>query len=152
MARVPNPRKVHNFFLVVNGVDQFEIQEMTFPEISVDVVEHGDTNFIVKTPGLFKIGTIQFKKLKRIETTDSLMIEKLLFAQNPTLGGGALPSTLAENIIIEERDTTNQITVGRILWEGCWISNVGQSAFSRTASENIIQDVTVQVEKPQLLL
>jgi len=149
--RVANPRKIHNFFLSIDGVDQFEIQEMSFPELSLDVVEHGDTNYIVKTPGILKIGTIQLKKLKRMETTDTWAITWLFGGQNPIIGGGILPSLLVRTITIEEREASNTITVGRIVWEGAWCSNVGQNAYSRMQSENIIQDITLQVEKPLIL-
>jgi hypothetical protein len=151
MARVPNPRKGHNFFLVMGGVDQYLIQEISFPELSVDVVEHGDINFIVKTPGIMKIGAMELKKLSPTEATDNWAVNWLFAAQTPGIGG-LIPSALTKDIIIEERDASNQVPVSKILWEGAWVSNVVRGGSTRVTSENRIESVTLQVERPIIII
>jgi hypothetical protein len=150
MARIVNPRKGHNFFLVLGGVDQFLIQEITFPDLSVDVVEHGDINYIVKTPGIMKIGPMELKKLSPTEATDNWALLWLFAAQTPGVGG-LIPAALTQSVIIEERDASNMVTVSKILWEGAWVSQVQRAHSTRVASENRIESVTLQVERPIIL-
>lgn len=54
MANVANPRKQFKFAIDIQGVNQFKVQKVTRPKSSVEVVEHGDTNYNVGTAGKIK--------------------------------------------------------------------------------------------------
>ena len=60
MAQIKNPRKVFNFSFQIMPlpIDPFLAQKVTIPEVSADVVEHGDTNHDIKTAGRVKYGNI----------------------------------------------------------------------------------------------
>lgn len=52
-SNVQNAKKVFNFRIEVGGLgNQFEAQKVSIPELSIEQVKHGDSNHLVKTPGL----------------------------------------------------------------------------------------------------
>lgn len=146
-TKVANPRKVFTFKVEIGGIDQFEIQSFKVPDGTIDVVLHGDTNHDAKTPGRIKFGDAVLKKIVATTNTDTWAWTWLMIAQDPFLGGGALPSAVLQDIIIKELDTTQQITINRWLMEGCFVSKVSQSDFDRSKSDNIIEEVTLAVTR-----
>lgn len=146
MAKIANPRKGFNFRVEIDGIDQFEVQKITLPEIEVEQVEHGDTNYKIKTAGMVNVGNMTFEKLKRLPTSDTAIWDWLRTCQSILAGGGALAEVYKKVIIIKEMDTTGKVTVNRHICEGCWPSKLSQNDLDRMASDNVIQTIEFSVD------
>ena len=146
MAKVANPRKVFNFVIEVDGIDQFEVQKVTLPEINVEQVEHGDTNHVIKTAGQVKVGNMTFEKIKRMPGSDVDAWEWLRTAQSQVAGGGLLAEAYKKTIIVKEMDTTGLATLNRHVCTGVWVTKVSQNELDRTSSDNILQTIELSVD------
>lgn len=146
MAKVAHTRKSFQFRIELSGVDQFEVQKVTLPEIEIDAVEHGDTNRVIKTPGMIKTGDLVFEKVRPLGN-DMYAWDRLSMAQNPLTGGGELPIVVKHPIIIKEMDTTGMVTLNKWVCSGCWIKKISSSDLDRTSSDNIIETITFSVDE-----
>ncbi len=148
MANVGNPRKVFMFQVEIDGLNQFECQKFTPPEASVEKVEHGDTNYSVKTPGRFSIDDIVLEKLRAMPNSDMWAWDWLMSAQNPTTGGGQLPSNIKKTIVVRELDSTGLVVINTLQYDGCWVTKVGKSVYDRMSGDNVIETVTISLDVP----
>jgi phage tail-like protein len=149
MAIVANPRKVFNFSLTIMGVplEPFLFQKADLPDREIDVVEHGDTNYDVKTGGRNKVGTVVLEKLLR--TTRSP--ESLYFwtwmdlIANPFMGGGLTPLAYWRTAILEEFAEDGLTVINR--WElyGCWPFKINGQSQNRQSSDNTIEKIELSV-------
>lgn len=147
MAQIANTRKVFNFRVEILGLNQFEIQKVTLPEIEVEKVEHGDTNHSIKTAGRVTVGDMVWEKLRPLPTPDNFAWTWLQQAQNIMSGGGQLSTGYKRNVVIKEMDTTGTITVNKWMCEGTWVTKLGQADMDRQASDNIIETITLSVDR-----
>lgn len=146
MAKIANARKVFNFVVEIDGIDQFTVQKVTLPEITVEQVEHGDTNHMIKTAGMVSIGNMTFEKLKRMPGSDTDAWDWLRLAQSQVLGGGVLSEAYKRVLVIKEMDSTGLITLNRHICTGCWVTKVSQNDLDRTSSDNVMQTVELSVD------
>lgn len=147
MTKVANTRKVFNFIVEIAGVNQFEIQKCTIPEIEIEQVKHGDTNHDIKTPGRITVGDLVFEKLRPLPAPDNFGYQWLSQAQDIMTGGGNLALGYKRNIVIKEMDAAGTATVNSWKCNGCWIFKMSQSDFDRMASDNIIETLTLAVDE-----
>lgn len=145
-TQVPNARKVFNYEVEINGLNQFEVQKLTLPDINIEQVEHGDANHKIKTPGMVTVGNCTLEKIKRLPGADNWAWNWLRDAQNMNTGTGTLASGHKMTLIVRERTPTG-LSANYWLLEGCWVCRISQSDFSRTDSENIIQTVEISVDR-----
>ena len=146
MPNVDNPRKVFNFKVEIEGLDQFEVQEFKLPDIEIEKTSHGDGNKTVHTPGMIKVGEAELKKLRDLPNSDKWAIDWLYQAQNPSTGSGGLPSTIKKTVIIRELSTDGITTANKWTLYGCWPSKISMSNFTKGSSDNIIETVTLCVD------
>jgi len=151
MAKVNNVRKVFNFVVEIDGVNQFEFQKVKLPEPEVDATEHGNGNSMVSTPGLVKWSEGSFTKLKAMPFTDRWAWDWLLSAQNPSTGRGGLAVEYQRTIVVKEMMPGGAVAINRWLLEEAWCRKVSQGEFDRTSSDNIMQEVTFRVSNVRLL-
>jgi phage tail-like protein len=147
MAKVANARKVFQFIVEVAGVNQFEIQKVTLPEVEIEKVAHGDTNHDIKTAGRIMIGDMTWEKIRPLPQSDRFAWDWLMLAQNQLLGGGQLSLGYKRIVIIKEMDTTGAVAVNRWFCEGVWVTKVSQSDMDRLASDNIVETITLSVDR-----
>lgn len=147
MAQIPNPRKAFNFSIFIPGLDPFLCQEVDVPEVDIDVVEHGDANFLAKTGGLKKIGTLKVKKIAPATGPDNFIWNWLFGVQNEFTGGGELPTTYQETLVVEQYSNDGVTILDTFVCYNCWPSKVGGVQFRRNASDNSIEEIEFQVER-----
>lgn len=145
MAQVANTRKVFNFRVEIDGVDQWEFQKVTTPEMEIEEVLHGDAHRDVKTPGRIKVGDGVMEKLRPLPTADLFAWNWFSQAQNILTGGGQLPINVNRTIVIKEMSTDGVTTVNRWVWEEVWLKKISQTDFDRSTSDNIIETLTFSV-------
>ena len=55
--------KVFNFKIEIEGIDQFLIQDVKMPEVEIGAVEHGATNYNIKTAGGVSYSDAELQKI-----------------------------------------------------------------------------------------
>lgn len=152
MATVKNPRKVFNFSLAIVGqpIDPFLFQEVVQPDVEVETVEHGDTNYDVKTGGRVKVGKIILRKLFRsTKDTESLYFwDWMKQVQDPTTGGGLTPDAYYRDIIVTELGTDGLSVINRWEYLECWPGKINGQTQRRTSSDNTIEEIELNVNTP----
>lgn len=146
MAAVSNPRKVFQFKIEIDGVDQMEVQKCTLPDMETEVVKHGDTNHDVKTAGRVTVGNLKLEKLRALPTSDQILWNWQKSAQNITTGGGAIPALYKKVVIVKEMDASGLITVARWILTGVWPTKRSQADFDRMSSDNQIETLEFSVD------
>lgn len=147
MAHVQNPRKAFQFNIYIAGIDPFCCQDVKLPDNAIDSVEHGDTNYKVKTGGMVEITDLNIKKILSSSALDRYVWDLQRRIQNTNTGGGELPSDYKFTIRVEQL-APNGITVLQTwLYEGCWPKKINGVDFSRMKSENTIEDIDFSVDR-----
>ena len=137
MAQVANPRKQFQFTVVVQGLNPFLAQEVTSPDFEFDVVEHGDTNFLVKTAGLIKFGNININKISVSTGSDSFVWDWMLEIQSTQAGGGLLPSLYKRVVEIQLFSTDNVTIIDAWRCFGAWPCKVNGIEQTMTRARRI---------------
>jgi phage tail-like protein len=146
MAQVANPRKQFQFQVYIPGLNPFLCQKVRMSDVEFDMVEHGDTNFIVKTAGIKKVGNITIEKIAPADSPDQFIWAWVHRIQNTITGGGQLPSQYKETLLIEQYSNDGQTVVQR--WEaaGCWPQKINGVEFDRAGSNNTIENIDFCVD------
>jgi phage tail-like protein len=148
MANYANPRKTFQFLVEIDGVEQFAVQKVKFPEITIGVTEHGEGNTTIKTPGMVTTGTCVIEKLKPSDAKDTWASVWMGLTQNMVTGGGALPAFVKRNIVLKEMDTTGTIVLDRHILEGCFPTKYSRPDFDRLQKEeNSKEIIELSVDK-----
>lgn len=147
MTKVRNTRKTFNFIIEIDGINQFEVQKFTPPEVELEVVKHAGANKDYKTAGRVVIGEATLEKVVPAPNSDKFAWQWLLDAQNPRTGTGGLKEDYARIIVIKEMHPNGQTALNRWILEDAWCSKLSQSDYDRAVSENIIQTLTLQTDE-----
>jgi len=70
LATPVNPRKKFPWSVEFEGLEPALVQRIKIPVISVDSVEHGSSNILVKTGSMVKIADIELNKLMFMDKKD----------------------------------------------------------------------------------
>lgn len=149
MANIANPRKQFNFSIFAAGLNPFLAQKVTIPEISIDVVEHGDTNYDVKTGGRKKLGPIVIEQIMTAIGPDNWVESWINQVQNEFLGGGFLPIIYKRNLTIDEFSNDGVTLINQHLCFGCWPSKRNGIELNRRGSDNTLKTLELQVDQIQ---
>ena len=142
--KIRNARKSFNFKVVIAGVDQFAIQNVTLPIKEIEGVEHGDTNYNVQSPGKIAWSDMEFEKLLNFIGPDNVLWQWMLTAQSSDLGGG-LPAGYERIITLVELGSDGITTLNTHVIT-CWPKKIEYGKHSRIdAGENIMEKVTFAV-------
>lgn len=144
MTKIRNVRKVFNFVIQINGIDQFRCQKFKIPDIETEVTKHGDTNKDVKTPGRVVIGEWTAETITPIESTTDEVWNWLLRAQNPTTGTGGLANDYMEVVTVREVAPNGRTILNTYILDEAWISKISKVTYDRMSSDNIIDTITGQ--------
>ena len=147
MANIANPRKQFNFTILIPGVNPWLAQKVQIPEESLDVTEHGDTNYDVKTAGRKKVGKIILEKLMHATGPDTTMYSWMNDCQNSMLGGGLIPSLYKKVIIIDEYSTDGVTVINSWKCYGCWPSKRDAIDLDRKGSDNTMEKLELEVDR-----
>lgn len=147
MANIANPRKQFNFSIFAAGFNAFLAQKVTIPEQSIDVTEHGDTNYDVKTGGRVKYGAIIIEQIMTAIGPDNWVESWMNQVQNVFLGGGFLPIIYKRNLTIDEFSNDGVTLINQ--WEcfGCWPSKRNGIELNRRGSDNTLKTMELQVDQ-----
>lgn len=147
MAKVDNPRKRFQFGISIPGLNPFLAQEVKIPDVEFDMVEHGDTGFLVKTAGLKKIGMLTINKIMPSDSTDKFMWDWMKQIFDTSVGGGDLPSNYKKHTMVEQYAPDGQTVIQRWEFAGTWPQKINGVEFSRHASENTVEVIELCVDE-----
>lgn len=149
MARIANPLKDFNFDVRVSVpyFNPFTVQECTTPDQTIDVVEHGETNHVIKTAGQIKYSNAQFKGIIDAQGPIDWVWEWFRQVQSITQGGGQLPQRYKKTLTVEYLDVDGISIVKTEVWEGAWPCNLKGKNFKRIGSENVMDEYEIAVDK-----
>lgn len=147
MAKVANPRKQFQFTIIIPGLNPFLAQEVKLPDIDFDNVEHGDTNYLVKTAGMKKIGQLTVNKISPADSIDIFFRAYAQRIQNTLTGGGQLPSQYKVAIIVQEYSNDGVSVIETYTYKGCWPQKINGKDLSRKGSDNTIQSIEFSVDE-----
>lgn len=148
MAQVANPRKGFNFTISAPGLNPFLAQVVETPDWDIDVVEHGDTNHLIKTGGLAKVGLLKIDKISIATGSDNWIWNWYFQVQDVFTGGGDLPSNYKRTITVEQLAPDGVTVINTWVYYGSWPSKINNSKHSRTESQNNIESIELCVDEP----
>jgi len=122
-------------------------QKVNIPDISVDIVEHGDSNHDIKTGGRKKYTTINIDKISTTDGPDNYFFDWCAGVQDVVIGGGLPPSAYKRIVTIYEYSEDGQTIINTWILTGAWPSKINGIELSRTASDNTIESVELCVDK-----
>jgi T4-like virus tail tube protein gp19 len=142
-----NATKVFNFAIEINGIDQFLIQDVKVPEVEIGAVEHGASNYNVKTAGGVATSDAELQKIVPAPGGDRWAWDWLMKAQDPNNETGGLTEDYYKDIVFKELSPSGA-TLNSDLWIGSWVRKVSKSNYKRgKQDENVIQTVTISVNR-----
>lgn len=132
------------FVLEAEGIDQFEVQEVTTPDLTIEEVEHGEGNKKVRTPGMVTIGDLTLSRLKKSDTADYNVMQWFEQVQNARTGTGSTPDLYLRNVVLRQQDNAGN-TIYTWEFKECWIKQISGTTHSATTSDNVIEEVVMVV-------
>lgn len=149
MAVVANPRKQFQFSIFAPGLNPFLAQKVVVPELSIDIVEHGDTNFDVKTGGRKKIGKLMIDKISTSIGPDNWIDDWMNQVANELLGGGLLPTIYKKTLTIDQYSNDGLTIINSWVCFGCWPSKRNGIELDRKGSDNTLESIELEVDQIQ---
>lgn len=144
-------RKVFNFAVEIDGVDQFLIQDAKKPEVEIGAVLHGASNHDEKTAGGVAVSDAEFQKVKPADSGDSWAWDWLNDAQDMNAGSGKLPVDYQKDIVFKELAPTGAV-LNAWLWENAWVRKATDSNYKRgNKNENTLETVIISVDRVKKL-
>lgn len=149
MAHILNPRKLFNFTIQIAPLvlDPWLVQKCNVPDLDVEPVEHGDANYDIKTAGRKKVGKLTIEKLMVSHESDRYMYDWQDQCQNQLLGGGTPPDTYKRVLTVTELAEDGTTPLNTWVAVGCWPSKIGGVKFDRQLSENVIDNIEIEVDE-----
>lgn len=147
MAKINNPRKAFNYSIAFpnHPINVYLVQKVTLPDIEVEQVTHGDLNRDVKTPGRVTVGDLIIEKLCTTAGSDTWAHDWLMSCQDIILGGGAVPSTMWETMVVNELAEDGVTILNSHVYNEVWPKKINGLELDRTTSENIVEHVEFSV-------
>lgn len=148
MANVANPRKQYRFSIQItpDPINPFLFQKVTAPDIEIEEVSHGDTNFDIKTGGRIKVGKLVCEKLMPSRQADNYISSWMDGVANATIGGGVPPEVYKKTIIVTELAEDGFTVVNTNTYFGVWPSKKNGQTFDRMSSDNTIEAIEFSVD------
>lgn len=147
MAQIKNPRKAFLFSIAFpkHPINTYLAQKVTLPDIEVEQVTHGDINRDVKTPGRVTVGNLIVEKLKTTSGSDTWAHDWLLACQDMITGGGNVPSSIWETMVVNELAEDGTTVLNTHIYNEVWPCKINGIDLDRTSSDNIVEHVEFSV-------
>lgn len=135
-----NIRKSFLFAVDIDGVESAKVQKVSGLSSEFETAEHGAGRSKIKTAGLETAGDVT---LETIQTMQGIVAENFFWRWHK--------SRTKKDIIIRELAEDETTTLVTWLLSGCLCKKFEKSEFSRTSSDNLMQTVTLSVDRLDIL-
>lgn len=146
MAIISNPSKAFQFNIIIPGLNPFLCQKVNAPDVEFDITEHGDTNHLIKTAGLKKVGQLTIEKIYSAIDLDLFCYAWQNLIGSFILGGGVIPDIYKKDIIIQQLGPDRITIIKTWLCKGCWPQKREGVDFDRKSSENTLEKIEFCVD------
>lgn len=149
MAKIANPHKQFQWSIQLSVLDPFLAQKVTIPSPEIDVAEHGDTNYIIKTGGIIKWDTLKIEKISKasIDPLNNWVWDWVQTIQDAYVGGGEIPEVYKVDGQIIKYATDGVTIIGTWECEGLWPQKINGVELSRVDSNNTIESIEFQLDR-----
>lgn len=153
MAQISNPRKAFNFTIQIAPmpINPFLAQKVTVPEITIEQVEHGDTNHDIKTAGRVVYGNIIINKIMTTSGSDNYMFDWAYSCQDAIIGGGLVPAQYKRVVTITELAEDGTSALNTWVGIGAWPTKINNMELDRQSSENSIESIELSIDRLEKL-
>lgn len=145
MPRIQNPHKKFQFGLLLYGMDEMRAQKVTTPEYSLDVIEHGEGAYKVKTAGMVNFSTFTIEKIEGGLLPDKLFWRWIQSIVNARAGTGLPAEAYKQNAQIFKRNVLG-VNIGTWVCEGVFPMKINGVELDRVSSENTIETIEFSVD------
>jgi len=149
MAQVDNPVKGFMFRISIPGINNWTVQKATTPDVDIDIVEHGDSGFTVKTAGMEKLGPIRVEKIIDQSFPDNTLWIWRKQVRNTQTGGGDIPANYKKVAIVEQLGADGISVIQRWVYTGVWPSKINGVELDRNTSSNTIHSFELCVDEEE---
>lgn len=146
MAIISNPSKVFQFNIIIPGLNPFLCQKVNSPDVEFDITEHGDTNHLIKTAGLKKVGQLTIEKISSNTQLDLFAAQWQGLIGSFLTGGGVIPTIYKKDIVIQQTGPDRVTVTKTWLCKGCWPQKRNGVDFDRKSSDNSIEKIEFCVD------
>lgn len=147
MAQIANPHKKFQFSIFVFGMNPFLAQKVTLPERSVEQVEHGEGNHVIKTGGMVKLGNITIDKIQNSSFADKLFWGWISLVQNEVTGGGVIPEIYKKAIQVQFLGNDGVTVLSTRSFIGAWPCKINGIELDRLSSDNTIESIEISIDQ-----
>lgn len=144
-----SPTKRNAFRLIESTLgailEPADIIEFSLPNTQIEGDEHVEDNHVVQTPSLVRIEDAELKVLTDAIRGNEFFINKLAF--DPETGGFRPEADYKFNLIAQQLAPDHRTPVKEWILERCHIKTSAHEAFTRSATENQVETLTIAVWK-----
>lgn len=147
MAQIEDPSKVFQFNYLAPGLNPYMVQEADIPDFDIQIEEHGDVNYDVKTGGRIKFGDITLKNLRPVSGGSNWIwgwVQDVVNVEDGSIGN---PLDYKRNHDIVQYDYDNLTVIDRWRCLGIFPKKINGLKLSRTKSDNAMDDITLSVDR-----
>jgi len=147
MAQIEDPKKAFQFGYLAPGLNPYMVQKADIPDYDIEISEHGDTNYDVKTAGRIKFGNITLENLRAQSQDDNWVWRWIQSIVDPISGsiGNPLDYKRSHDIVQYDYDGLTVTDRWRLL--GVFPIKINGQKLDRTKSENAMDSITLSVDR-----
>lgn len=147
MAEIEDPSKVFQFGYLAPGLNPYMVQNADIPDFDVEVSEHGDTNFDVKTGGKMKFGDVTLENLRPVSGGSNWIwdwIQSIVDVQSGAIGN---PLTYKRSHDIVQYGYDGLSVMDRWRCLGIFPKKINGLKLSRAKSDNAMDNIILSVDR-----
>lgn len=149
MAQIEDPKKAFQFGYLAPGLNPYAVQQADIPDFDVEITEHGDLNYDVKTGGKMKFGDITLNNLRPVSAGIGSnwvwdWIQSIVNVADGSIGN---PIAYKQSHDIVQYDYDNITVTDRWRCFGVFPKKINGQKLDRTKSENSMENITLSVDR-----
>lgn len=146
LATPVNPRKKFPWTVEFEGLEPALVQRVKIPVVSVDTVEHGSSNILIKTGSMVKVADIELGKLMFMDKNENWAYDWLRQVSDPETGTMGIPSEYKRSgyIILHAPDLETILEKWQVV--GCWPKEIEKDELDKVSSDDLIERVVLSCD------
>lgn len=147
MAQIEDPKKVFQFGYIAPGLNPYQVQQADIPDFDIEIAEHADTNFDVKTAGRMKFGNVVLNNLRPVSGGSNWVWTWIQSIVDVIGGGIGNPLNYKQTHDIVQYSYDDVTVTDRWRCFGIFPIKINGQKLDRTKSENSMDNITLSVDR-----